>query len=349
MSEITHENIAVHYFSVKVLALLAGFSEEEAQTIAELCQFVGDNHVPVELTVGTELPALLRRGLAILNDDNTVTVRPRLTGLSQAQWFDKTTLNEATIRRERLVPFHMLPPESPEQAEEYYMTAVDSVIFDTLADQAEQAAAGNRACLLARAGILCHLLFDMHCHKHMCGFSSAKSPVSLVEAREDRGRTDVTKQYADAGKSLPNVGSARLHRALDNCWLNVTYAIGSVHAKPYQKNNSASCATAAGAVHSLLLRLNGHGDEEFSLREKFIDAYRVQSAEYGALKEKWTALFIGGSPPLFLTEFHYSADDVRDALTGGAKGVEGPERFALLTEFLLALEDVLGGVYAGED
>ena len=36
MSEITHENIAVHYFSVKVLALLAGFSEEEAQTIAPL-------------------------------------------------------------------------------------------------------------------------------------------------------------------------------------------------------------------------------------------------------------------------------------------------------------------------
>lgn len=345
------ENIALHYFSVKILALAAGFSEAEAQTIAEISQFLGDNSNPGTLATDIELPALLARGLATLRDDNTCLVTPRRTGLTQDQWFDKTVLGDQKVQREVIVPFHMLPPEPLREAK-YYMTSPRSVIFDSLAQSALREATDNAPARLARAGLLAHVLFDMNSHKRMCGLLSPKAAVKLVLVRNGASPSyeDITAQYSgEKYSTLPNVGFAHLSRALDDCWLNQKYTITEKgQAKPYTTNNSATYALAATDVLNLLRRFRGQPAVSLSeeLRQAFITAYLLPSNDFATLKTGWEGVFVKSSPALFLTDFRYDAATVQNALYAGDPTLEGAERFGLLTQFILGVEDIVGAVHA---
>ena len=364
------ENIALHYFTVKILSLLAGFTEKEAQFLAEIVQFTGDNIAEKAVYVNAVLPELVKRGIA-KEEQGLFRIKTLKTSLSQKDWFDDDILTDTGIQKEIIAPFHHFPPEKQEiKGEEtpLYMTDPEAGFWEKLAFPEEQPSYVEPSSLsfLARAGVFLHAYIDMFTHEFLCGFEQKELEITLrqVLKAEASGKIDVTKDYLP--DPIPrSVGFAPLGRCLDDCGVWVRYQIDyPLPKKPLTGQDGYGNGfyavvvrdrnkIIAEAVYKALCRyaeaMGKSRPQPYpadNLQGQLETVYGSNAREYEKVKELWEKTFLSGGSISFQTSFHYSADEVCCRLLDGeADERYEPDKHAPLMQFLLAASDIREGIY----
>lgn len=364
------ENITLHYFTVKILSLLAGFTEKEAQFIAEIVQFTGDNTTEKEVYVNSILPELVKRGIAE-EVQGLFRIKTLKTSLSQKAWFDNSILTDTEVQKEIIVPFHHFPPVKQKiEGEEtpLYMTDPQGGLWEDMAFPEKQPSYVEPTffSFLARMGVFLHAYIDMYTHEFLCGFEQKELEVALQQVLkiETSGKTDVTKDYLP-DSVLRSVGFSSLGRCLDDCgvWVRyqIDYPLPQMSRKGQEGDDGGFYAVVvkarnqiiAQAVYDVLCRYAGDMGKSkppaypaANLKKQLETVYGSCEREYGKIKELWEKTFFSGGDISFQTSFHYSAGEVCSRLLDGEEDEKyEPGKHAPLMQFLLAASDIREGIY----
>lgn len=199
-------DIAFHYFAVKTLAVLAGFSDSDAQVIAQSSQMVDDfdftaywhcTNVPDEIKHNSDYDLCVAFDL----------FNPAQTGFLCDGLLGKTDfLNLAIPRFQKFTcsPFHFIPPNRAMIGSAEYRVAPAVLGDGSLASQLlEQAGNEYRAAQgdtqrhrkLMKLGVLLHIFADTAAHQLFSGWNAKVNFVSLVNVTNNITQADETAAY----------------------------------------------------------------------------------------------------------------------------------------------------------
>lgn len=204
-------DIVFHYFAVKTMALKAGFSESDAQIIAQSSQMVDDfdftgywrcNNVPDYIAKHPEKYDLCV-ALGFFNPAQTGFLCDGLMGYT-----DYVNLLFERFQKFTCSPFHFIPqhrdPDDP-IVKEYRVVPAElndgSIISDLLEEAMEQYQAARSPATphpkqaLMRIGILLHIFADTVAHQMFSGFNANVNLVELVEVTNNDTGDDETEKY----------------------------------------------------------------------------------------------------------------------------------------------------------
>lgn len=341
------ENILLHYFTVKLLAREAGFEEEEAQKIAEYCQFTGDNQEGGAVCTGDSvLTELIQQGLAQHKQEGWI-VSYAPSGLGGRGWFDNNVKNEI-CQENILIPFHFFPPVKLDMKnKERYLTQPAP---DFLKEYLEDTAVCYRKSLdqsqLPRIGIGAHILSDTFTHQGFSGLESweNRSCIKMAELKKD-GR-DITKEYQPAlYYTYPNVGFANVNRILDDGGVQaeLLYACTESEIRAWELSgkrevdNDERFIKAACSIYAFLCSCTGKdpdSEEDFNKKYKhiFTAAYNNGKKKLHECCQYWRQIYPAA-------EFHYEKEEIRARLEKGETSCNGIIRYEELFQFTLALDE----------
>lgn len=167
-------DINFHYFAIKSLAFRAGFSEEEAQTLAEFSQLTDDynRYDPVHMT---DVPEFARH-LAKKSGDHWLFYCAT-TGFG---YFDLLFFLRKKRQKRILIPFHFIPPQPLNapfgENDAAWRTKPETLQKDTLlrgllqkAQARYQTAPRARASLI-HLGLVLHTFADTYAHQQFSGY-----------------------------------------------------------------------------------------------------------------------------------------------------------------------------------
>ncbi len=192
-------DITFHYFAVKTLARLAGFPEREAQTIAEISQYVDDyaayayqrhSNVPDDLkTAPYDVYMPGQDG----GKNTGYNFNPSTTGF--ASIFDYSVLTIANNQKNYVLPFHFLPTDAASVAsggntQEAHWHSGGEPQNTLITQEMELAAqgyalAGSPDLSLIQIGMLLHIYADTCAHAGFSGYAKESNEVELVHAYEN--------------------------------------------------------------------------------------------------------------------------------------------------------------------
>lgn len=213
------ECMSLHYYALKALATHNElYSDQEAQTIAEYCQYLADNATTGGLRV-QNIPAVLNKtGLCIPCTDETgpAFIIP-IIPTAMANWYDDQELVnkkpallpgdptifglEYDVPADILAPFHYPPSLYPPESEEDFRTEFDSPYVERLLTTVQKEAmihGLNKKTLMAM-GIAIHVLLDSMLHD---GFSPYLNWLNLGRIQQIIGPDgqDITSKYPPYNK-----------------------------------------------------------------------------------------------------------------------------------------------------
>ncbi|MDR0933863.1 MAG: hypothetical protein LBM56_02070, partial [Burkholderiaceae bacterium] len=166
-------DINFHYFAIKSLAVYAGFSPEDAQTVAEYSQFVDDYN-----RTGTvqfeEIPEFARH----LAKKNGTSWHLYCVTTGFSNFMDMAGLIRPSHQRHICIPFHFSPPQplnAPVADDTLWRTEPETLQKPTLLrgllEQAESRYRQNPAARenLIGLAILLHIFADTYAHQQFSG------------------------------------------------------------------------------------------------------------------------------------------------------------------------------------
>lgn len=200
-------DIAFHYFAVKTLAVLAGFSDDDAQVIAQNSQMVDDfdftcywhcTNVPDYIKDNKDYDLCVLGGF-YFNPAQTGFLCDGLLGYT-----DYVNLVIHRFQQYTCAPFHFIPPERSMVGEKEYRVAPavlgDESIISQLLEQAKneyRAVADEtvRHRKLMKLGVLLHIFADTVAHQLFSGFNANVNLVGLVNVTNNITGADETAVY----------------------------------------------------------------------------------------------------------------------------------------------------------
>lgn len=193
-------DIAFHYFAVKTLARLAEFSEEDAQAIAEMSEYV-DDYTAYSYQRHRSIPDELKNPCYDVympgqnNQPNSgYNFNPCTTGFGSM--FDYSVLTISNNQKNYVLPFHFLPLDIPgvnegacaEEAHWHNGSPQDSLISEEMEDAKNEyirTPEQERSNLLVKVGMLLHIYADTCAHQKFSGYARTSNQVNLVEVYEN--------------------------------------------------------------------------------------------------------------------------------------------------------------------
>lgn len=212
-------NINYHYFAVKVLAVRAGFKEEDAQRIAFYSQAVDDYDLCAPMLL-EDVPPYARH-LAKEVSGKWMFL-PVTTGFSN--WFDYARLALESNQRSITIPFHFIPPQkltAPVSTRKEYCVipakiAVPSLIQDMLLEARDAYLKAPVSANLIRIGMLLHTFADTYAHQNFSGFWGWENNACLTVA-SDSINQDIGRDFEPPKHvKVPPIGHAALNLIPDN-------------------------------------------------------------------------------------------------------------------------------------
>lgn len=187
-------DINFHYFAVKSLAVRAGFSPAEAQTLAEYSQLV-DDYNRTGTALFKDVPEFARH-LAKKSGSywrfHCVT-----TGFSSA--LDMAELIRPSRQRHICIPFHFIPPQAlnaPVKDEAAWRTEPETLEKDTvlcgllrkaqMRYQDDPAARQN----LIRLALLLHIFADTYAHQRFSGYGGWWNHGAVLKEHSHTGKNE---------------------------------------------------------------------------------------------------------------------------------------------------------------
>lgn len=195
-------DISFHYFAVKTVAFAAGFSEAEAQRIAEFSQFIDDFNW-YTLRAAKDIPSCITSNpaLDIVYNKTLHLINPVTTGFSD--WFDMATLVTDRSQKFTVAPFHFIPKDKTNVDESDFRTVPadlddGSYISNMLArlrrDIAEEGTFTQDS--LMRMGMLMHTFADTYAHQLFSGYNESCNSVKLNSVFNNITQEDESEKYA---------------------------------------------------------------------------------------------------------------------------------------------------------
>lgn len=226
-------DINFHYFVVKTLAYVAGFSEEDAQTIAYYSQQVDDFTKCLPMLVRQEPPAyFIENHYAAKIEDSLWKVQPHPTGIDVLQSLEKN------YRHTTLVPFHFIPakPLSELEAESDFTRAFyrcvradneSAALIKRIVEEAVEAVQ-KHICekSLMQLGMALHTYADTYAH---CGYSGLEGWENYAVIKgvynQMTGKEEVSSGERFAYSLLPHIGHGNSGHVPDICTYRIDVAM----------------------------------------------------------------------------------------------------------------------------
>lgn len=224
-------NIEFHYYAVKYLAYMAGFTEAEAQSIAEISQFINDSQQEIGVIVDqSKLPQDIKdRFLYKLTSQGTKVFLPKTASLSPQNAGYKDDLKDSVTQWNSLIPFHYFPPKALDpKGEDYVTTAIrnfeDNDLFNTqlvCSIQQYKNESQPKTESLLRIGTLAHILAATFSYTCFNGLNSWRNTARLAEVFVPKTYQHPTKDYKpeELAKN-PLVGHACVGNSVDDCGIS---------------------------------------------------------------------------------------------------------------------------------
>lgn len=233
-------DIVYHYFVIKTLAHTAGFSEEDAQTIAYYSQQVDDFVKCTPMRVRQEPPAyFMEKKYAKKTDGEQWQVLPHPTGIDVIQSLEKH------YRHTTLVPFHFIPAKSLEEIKsesgftraDYRCVRADDARAELINQIIEEAvdAVQEQKCekSLIQLGMALHTFADTYAHCGYSGLDGWENCAVIKKAyNQMTGEEEVPLMERFAYEVLPHIGHGNSGYIPDIC----TYQIDVAMRKDEQDN-----------------------------------------------------------------------------------------------------------------
>lgn len=339
-------NIAFHYFAIKYLALVAGFSDADAQTIAEYSQMVDDFDFTAYWYC-TNVPAYIKDDPRY---DLCVTggfFNPAQTGFLCDGLLGKTDYVNLVIprfQRFTCTPFHFIYEERNYiDTKEYRVSPATLGNGSIISDMLEEAKNGYIAATpdtpeqrkaLMKIGMLLHVFADTAAHQMFSGFNANVNQVSLVNVTNNITNADETAKYKDltikflatlekwAPLITPSIGHMMLEHIPDLTHISFTMGYTRPDRMPasYNRSNTSEFISMAKEILNYLRSCQGEGvlpegiwDATYreALRTAFLTDISGDSDEQavvGHLAPVWDRC-----APQYADSFHYNSSEIKAA------------------------------------
>jgi hypothetical protein len=209
-------NKSFHYHCIRVLAQKAGFSEEDAQTIAYASQYTDDSTEHGKMTI-RNIPANYDYPRW---DPNKDTFDPICTAHSANSWLPRVWkwakfYLKTDVQRKVLLSFHFLPPEeeSTDDKNEFtFVTKKDSALANILVSNALDSVSqstGDTSYSLIKLGIALHSYADTWSHDGFSGrHSSRENDIEKIRIKHGDKFKAANPLERAVSYAAPDVGHA---------------------------------------------------------------------------------------------------------------------------------------------
>lgn len=261
-------NISYHYYTVKTLAVKAGFDEEEAQVIAYYSQMV-DDFVLSHRVIMKETPPsfFVDNGMAEELDGGMWGFLPCPTGIN----FLKSVSHG--YQKHTLVPFHFITARklpdierNPDFSRLDYRCASagersNMLIHRIVRDAVQQVRQERTVKNLMRLGMALHTFADTYAHCHFSGFHGFENEAQIRKAySKEAGREMVPQAERVMFSELPSIGHGNVGVVPDICSYDVAYVMKSSAESPLdylvERDNTASFARCSRRILNWLCSIN---------------------------------------------------------------------------------------------
>jgi hypothetical protein len=229
----------IHYYAIGVLAKAAGFSQQDALTIAYASQYV-DNATEGDV-------------IKVKSNDVEYDFEPARTA------YDPLRLNQGlqssgwSAQKRVWIPFHFLPPRpfDPARPKFSYVTEPDSPLSKMLLERAASEPREKRR--LCRIGVALHTYADTFSHQRFSGRKSQheNDVETICLWNEEKGDYDKLKIENILLDALPWVGHAEAGVFPDLTYLKWKYN-SRQSSEPVERDNTATFLTASKAIYDWL-------------------------------------------------------------------------------------------------
>jgi len=339
-----------HYFTTKFIAIRAGYSEQEAQTIAATSQFINDNHQPAPLYLPKENVSeqLIKRKLCEYDAARGLYKVPlKLTAIEDEN--DFKALENVANQKEIFIPYYYFADTVQKDKENYSITAIETLqsskLFERLFLQASEhnhsplhdageELSPTKLQALRRLGVLLHIAADSFSFTPFNGYQSDGNEWNIVEVRDTRTFKNITDQY-DPKKyeDYPEVGKYRTSTVSEDYNRQFILRLGFV-GNSFTRINNDYYAKAAYAIYTFLNNFVGKEPSLQNWRDNILPVllkcWNTDQNSYAELKKHWNSQTD--------LDFDYDPNVVRQAIVNYDRDLS-PEQQSYF-DFLLALQDV---------
>lgn len=305
-------NINFHYFAIKVLAIKAGFKEDDAQKIAFYSQAVNDYDIQTPILLES-IPSYAQH-LSKKRADKWLFF-PVTTGFGNQ--FDYARLVLESNQRSITIPFHFIPTQKltvPVSSRTEYRVrpgkmSTPSLIQNMMIEARDKYIKSSTPTNLIRIGMLLHTFADTYAHQNFSGFWGWENYAKLtltVDSSNAQDNYELPKEI-----KLPPVGHANLNLIPDNS--NLTYSWEQKcsgkdsYSTCYTRSNTEEYCNVSLEILNYLLSCNKQSPISESTWKKFINDFkeglRIAEKEVAKLSDHWHAYF----PNI---KFYYAKDEL---------------------------------------
>ena len=305
-------NINFHYFAIKVLAIKAGFKEDDAQKIAFYSQAVDDYDIYTPILV-ENIPSYAQYLSKKVSDKWLFS--PVTTGFSN--WFDYARLVLESNQRSITIPFHFIPTQKltiPVSSRTEYRVrpgkmSTPSLIRDMLVEARDMYIKSSVPTNLIRIGILLHTFADTYAHQNFSGFWGWENNAKLTFAVDSSDLQDTYEPPKNI--KIPPVGHANLNQIPDIP--NLTYSWEQKcsgkdsYSISYTRNNIEEFCSVSLEILNYLLSCNKQLPISENAWKELIDdvkkGFCITEKEVSKLADHWHIHF----PNI---KFYYEKDEL---------------------------------------
>lgn len=300
-------NISYHYYTIKTLAIKAGFPDREAQQIAYYSQMVDDFQLSNPVILKEQPPDFfLENGMAWQINNHEWAILPCGTGINFTKSLSKS------YQEHTLVPFHFIPPKDlPTLRDKKKISRTDyrcvcagertDLLIHEIVNEAVQAVKATRSAKnLMALGMALHTYADTYAHCHFSGLHGFENEAILKKAyNRTEKEKDVPKAESDILRDLPPIGHAHVETAPDICFKHIQYQMKTVEIGSYnvnvERDNAVFFSACSREILNLLCQVTGSptwSDEKWEpLQEALIRAQAVKKDMEPYLNESFSEIF----------------------------------------------------------
>lgn len=314
-------NISYHYYTIKTLAVKAGFEEEEAQVIAFYSQMIDDFVLSNVLFLNSCPPDFfLKNGLARKVGEKEWLFLPCPTGI------DMIKSVSHNYQRHTLVPFHFIPMTSLPEIERKQNTGelqtveemqdrqnfnrliyrcqradlqVDMLIVELLYQAVEAVKQEKSYGNLMRLGMTLHTYADTYAHCNFSGFHGYENEAKVKNAWRYDGSSGISEAEIFFFKELPSIGHGNVGTVPDICTYRIAYAMKSNPKSGLdyivERDNTEFFSECSRNIFHLFCNITGKeilDDKEWDvLKKDLIKAQTVKKDEKKYLTPSWNQVF----------------------------------------------------------
>lgn len=316
-------NICYHYYTVKTLAVKAGFSDEEAQRIAYYSQMVDDFHLSNQVLLKEPPPEFfLKNNLAWRIGDHEWGMLPCATGID----FLKSL--SVHYQEHTLAPFHFIPPKdlatlkNREDSERTDYRCVcagergDLLIHEIVNEAVQAVKVQRRGKNLMAMGMAIHTYADTYAHCHFSGLHGFENEAVLKKAYDRTGEAKEFPEVESAAlRLLPPIGHAHVETAPDICSKYIQYQMKTTKAGGFnlnvERDNAIYFSSCSRAILNLFCQITGSpiwSDEKWEPLQKAL--IRAQAVEKD--QQKYLDISFGKEFPEITFSYHKNSEFALD-------------------------------------